>query len=203
MRGQSSPTETMEKAGKIGEGCLGCLRWNMKGDTLGIELGILSVNNRDKMWTQSEYIHILYVYYMYIICILYVYYMYIICILYVYYMYIICILYVYYMYIICILYVYYMYIICILYVYYMYIICILYVYYMYIICILYVYYMYIICILYVYIVSVIQGFWTIWSQPHVVTSLDWLELDRFVFFNGGPFFFFGSANGWNHPDNFW
>ena len=47
MRGQSSPTETMEKAGKIGEGCL---RWNMKGDTLGIELGILSVNNRDKMW---------------------------------------------------------------------------------------------------------------------------------------------------------
>jgi hypothetical protein len=61
----------MEKAGKIGEGCL---RWNMKGDTLGIELGILSVNNRDKMWAQSEYIRILYVYYMYIICIyLYVY----------------------------------------------------------------------------------------------------------------------------------
>ena len=56
MRGQSSPTETMEKAGKVGEGCL---RWNMKGDTLGIELGILSVNNRDKMWAQSEYIRIL------------------------------------------------------------------------------------------------------------------------------------------------
>ena len=72
-----------------------------------------------------QFLYLISVYYMCIICVLYAYYLCIICVLYVYYMRIICVLYVYYMCIICVLYVYYMRIICVLYVYYMCIICVL------------------------------------------------------------------------------